>query len=148
MPQASGPLSGGHNPYPTAFKNLHVGLRGRMLPHIHVHRRSNNDRRVGGQKQGGEEIVGQAVGELRQDVGGRRRNDQGFGRLGFANVLDGGVEIALSLPGDEGHRPVITLWPVSEAKVSGVMNFWAASVITTWTSSAWRCKARTNSAAL
>ena len=52
-----------------------------------------------------------------------------------------------SLPG-EGHNPVITLWPVREAKVNGVMNFWAASVITTCTSSAWRCKARTNSAAL
>ena len=87
-----------HNPYPATFQNLHVGPRGRMLPHIDVHRRSNNDRRAGGQKQGGQEVVGQAVSELCQDVRGRRRHDQGFGGLGFPNVLNGGVEIAFSPP--------------------------------------------------
>ena len=66
-----------------------------MLPHIHVHRRSDNDRCMGGQKQGGQEVVGQPVSEFCQYVGGRRGNHQGFGRLRFANVLYGGVEIAL-----------------------------------------------------
>ena len=42
----------------------------------------------------------------------------------------------------------MTLWPVRAAKVSGWMNFCAAAVMTTCTSTAWRCNARTNSAAL
>ncbi len=107
--------------------------------------------RMGGEIQGGQEVVGQPMSEFSQHIGGCRGNHQGFCRLRFANVLDGGVEIGLSaagLAGRQGHSPVITLCPVREAKVSGAMNCWAAAVITTCTSSAWRCKARTSSAAL
>src|ERR1035437_282705 len=46
------------------------------------------------------------------------------------------------------HIEVMTLWPVSAAKVSGRTNSSAARVITTCTSSECCCKARTSSAAL
>src|ERR1035437_10156840 len=46
------------------------------------------------------------------------------------------------------HIEVMTLWPVSAAKVSGRTNSSAARVITTCTSSEYCCKARTSSAAL
>ena len=59
-----------------------------MLPHIHVHGGSHKNRRGGGQVQGGQEIVGDAVGELGQDIGRGRRNDQRIGPLRLADVLD------------------------------------------------------------
>ena len=69
-------------------QDFKVGLRGRMLPHVHIHRRRHQHRRVRGQIHGGQKIVGNAVRKFGQDVGRCRSNDQRFGPLRFANVLD------------------------------------------------------------
>ena len=65
-----------------------VGLRGWVVPHIHVHRGSHQDRRLCGQVHCGEEVVGDAVGEFGQDVGRGRSNDQRIGPLRLADVLN------------------------------------------------------------
>ena len=69
-------------------EDFEVGLRGRMLPHVHVHGGGDQDRRRRGQVEGGEEVVGNAVGELGQDVGRGGGDDQRVGPLRLADVLD------------------------------------------------------------
>ena len=119
-----------------------------MLPHVHVHRRSHQNRRRRGQVHGGQKIVGDAVRKLGQNVGGRRSNDQRIGPLRLADVLDAVLFDGCVVVGvGSSQRLVITLWPVSAANVSGWitagrlghhhMDF-----------NAWRCRARTSSAAL
>jgi len=74
-----------------------VGLGGRVSPHLDVHRRSQQRGAAGGQRQGGEQVVGQAVGQLGQRVGGSRGDDQQVGGLGQADVDDvGGQDTVLA----------------------------------------------------
>ena len=56
-----------------------VGLRGRVLVHVVVHRRRDEDGAGGGQRGRGQQVVGQAVGQLGDRVGGRRRDQEGVG---------------------------------------------------------------------
>ena len=69
-------------------EGFEIGLGGGMLPHVDVHGRGDEHGRGGGEIHGGEEIVGHAVGELGQDVGGGGSDDEGVGPLGFGDVLD------------------------------------------------------------
>jgi hypothetical protein len=73
-----------------------------MLPHIHVHRGRHEDRRRGGQVEGGQEVVGDAVRELGQNVGRGRSDDQRVGPLRLADVFDGRV---ISAAGGSGIVP-------------------------------------------
>src|SRR5205823_2823771 len=50
-----------------------IFLGGRVIPHVHIHRRSDDYWRGAGQVQRGEKIIGDATGEFRHDVGGGRR---------------------------------------------------------------------------
>jgi hypothetical protein len=59
-----------------------------MLPHIHVHGRSHQNRRLRGQVHGGQEVVGDAVGEFGQDVGRGGSNDERVGPLRLGDMLD------------------------------------------------------------
>lgn len=52
-----------------------VGLRCRVSPHPHVHRRGGDHRLVGGQQHRCRQIVGKAGGHPRQEIGGRRRDE-------------------------------------------------------------------------
>ncbi len=92
-----------------------VGLGGGMIPHLDVHGGGENERRGRGERHGGEKIVGHAMGQLGKNVGGGRRDDQGFGGLGFGDVLYGGVrvgDVTIAVPqagddavaGDAGKR--------------------------------------------
>ena len=84
-----------------------------MVPHVDVHRRSNDNRRCGRQIQRRQKIVGDTVGELRDDVGGGRSNEQQIDRRRERDVLDIGIHAGLELIGDdapardclEGDRP-------------------------------------------
>ena len=132
-------------------EDFKIGLGRGVVPHIDVHRRSNDDGRGGGEDHGGEEVVGEAVGHFGEDVGGGGGDDEGVGGLRSVDVLDCGEGVALggSRVGASGaQRPVMTLWPVREAKVSGWMKCWAAAVMTTCTSRACFCRSRTSSADL
>ena len=91
MPQASSPVPGSTIAHAALAEDFQIRLGRRVLPHIDVHRRSHQDRRGGGQIHGGEEVVGDAVGELGQDVGGGGSDDHGVGPLRLADVLDGGI---------------------------------------------------------
>ncbi len=66
-----------------------------MLPHVHVHRRSHKNWRAGGEIHGRQEIVGDALREFCQDIGGRRSHDQRLGPLRLADVFDGGFVAVL-----------------------------------------------------
>lgn len=57
----------------------HIRLRGRVQPHAVVHCRGHGQRRGGGQAQRADQIVGQAVGQPRQQVGGGRSDDHLIG---------------------------------------------------------------------
>ena len=64
-----------------------------MLPHIHVHRRSNNHRSFGRKVQRGEKVVGDALCKLGDRIGRRRSYQQRVNRLRHRNVLHRGVEV-------------------------------------------------------
>ena len=89
MPQARYPSSGSTMRWPRCAQHLQVRLRGRVLPHVGVHGRRQHHRAGEGQIESGEEIVGQAVRELGQQVGGGGRDHQQLVLLGHADVLDG-----------------------------------------------------------
>ena len=59
-----------------------------MLPHSRVHGRRQDHLSREGQVQRREKIVGQSAGELRQQIGRRRRNYEHFIFLGNGDVLD------------------------------------------------------------
>ena len=69
-------------------QRFNIRLRGRMVPHIHVHRRRNHDRRRCGEIKRGKKIVGDAVSELGQNVGRGGSNNQRVGPLRLGNVVD------------------------------------------------------------
>jgi hypothetical protein len=75
---------------------------------------------------GGEEVVGDAVGEFGQDVGRGRSNDKRIGPLRLADVLNAIFSLAASqqpsTAPESSQRLVMTLWPVSAAKVRGWTN--------------------------
>jgi hypothetical protein len=94
---AAGELAGAglDDAHASLAKDFEIGLGGRMLPHVDVHGRGDEDGRGGGEVEGGEKIVGHAVREFGQRVGGGGCDDQRLGGLGFANVLNGGVVSAV-----------------------------------------------------
>ena len=87
-------------------QHLEVPLHGRVLEHVRVHRRRNEHRCLGREVQRRQEIVGDAVGELADDVRRRRRDDQQIDARRERDVLDVGVRAGLELalqhpmPGD------------------------------------------------
>src|SRR5205814_645277 len=58
------------------FQRLDVFDRGGMRPHFSVHRRRDQNRRAGGERNRGQWMVCQPVGELSEDVGGGRRDQK------------------------------------------------------------------------
>jgi hypothetical protein len=76
------------DPRPARGDRLDVRLRGRMLPHVHVHRGRDDDRRARREQDGGEEVVGDPVCHLRDQVCGRGGEHDDVGRIGEADVTD------------------------------------------------------------
>ena len=62
-----------------------VRLGGGMLVHVAFHRGDEQQRRGAAQRDGGEHVVGHAMRQPRDGVGGRRRDDQ---QIGAASQLD------------------------------------------------------------
>ena len=62
--------------YASLPQDLQVGLRRRMLPHIHVHRRSKDDRSFGCEIKRAEEVVGNALRKLCNSVSRGRSHQQ------------------------------------------------------------------------
>ncbi len=76
-------------------QDFQVRLRGRMLPHVDVHGGSDDHGRGGGEIERAEEVVGDALGELGDRVGGGRSDQKSVDRLRNRDVFDGGVEVGL-----------------------------------------------------
>src|SRR5579859_4221909 len=66
-----------------------------VVPHVDVHGRGNNYGGGGGQIKRGEKIVGDAAGEFRENVRGRRGHEEQIRALSHGDVLDGAFEIGL-----------------------------------------------------
>ena len=60
-------------------QRLDVRLRRRVLPHAHVHRGRDEDRAAEGERGLGQDVVGEAVRELRERVRRERRDDEQVG---------------------------------------------------------------------
>ena len=88
---------------PDAARRQRVEVRphGLVLEHLRVHRRREQHRRARRRVERRQEVVGDAVGELADDVGGRRRDQQQIDRRGERDVLDVGVRAGLELIGDD-----------------------------------------------
>ena len=99
-----------------------VALRRRLFPHLPVHRRRHQQRAVARQAQRGQQIVGHAVGESREEIGRGRRHQHGIGAAGQIDVRHGRD----SRP---THRLVHTGRPDSAWKVTAPTKCVAASVM-------------------
>ncbi|MNX67469.1 hypothetical protein D3C86_986000 [compost metagenome] len=73
-----------------AFKGLQVGLGGRVAPHGLVHGWGDGDHRIGGQHQCGQQIIGNALGQTRDQVRSGRGDQYQIGPFGQFDVAHGG----------------------------------------------------------
>ena len=67
----------------------HVGLCRRRLPHAVVHSGCDHDGSRRRKQRGGDEVIGDTVGHLGDDIGRRGRHDHKIGLLSQRNVVDG-----------------------------------------------------------
>ena len=74
-----------------AAKRRDVRLRRGVVPHVRVHRRGDEHRRARREVQRGQKIIGKSVRELRETVGGGRRDEQQVDARRERDVLDVGV---------------------------------------------------------
>ncbi len=88
MPQASTPSSGSTITWPRSRSTRRFSLRGWMVPHIRIHGGCEHYRSGEREICRGEKIVGHAVGEFSEQVGGGGRHYQDLILLSHANVLD------------------------------------------------------------
>ncbi len=82
------PLGGLDDERAPAAQRRDVVLGGGVLPHLGVHRGDEHDRAAGGEQRVGQQVVGEAVRGLGQEVGGRRRHDHEVGVLADPDVRD------------------------------------------------------------
>jgi hypothetical protein len=67
-----------------------------VIPHVYVHGWSYDYGGCACKIQRCEEIVGDAAGEFRKDIGGGGRDEQQIGALRYCNVLDGAFEVGFA----------------------------------------------------
>ena len=136
----SRPSAGSMTSAPRCAQGGDVGLGGGVLPHLGVHRGREHDRAAGGQQGVGEQVVGQPVRGLGQQVGGRR---------GDHHQVGAPARSARAAPrGRRSTRRSATGLPDSAAQVGAPTNSSAAAVGTTVTSWPDSVKRRSSSQAL
>ena len=64
-----------------------------MLPHVDVHRGGDDDGRFGGKIESAEKILGDAVREFAEDVGGGWSDQQQIDALRDGDVFDGAFDV-------------------------------------------------------
>jgi hypothetical protein len=69
-------------------ERIKVPLHGRVFEHVRVHRGRHEHRRFGSQIERRQEVVGDPVGELSENVGGRGRDDEEVDARRQRDVLD------------------------------------------------------------
>jgi hypothetical protein len=75
---------------PAALQELSVGLGGRVAPHGLVHGRGDGDGSVGGQDQGGQQVIGDALRQAGDQVGSGRGDQHQIGPFGQFDMAHGG----------------------------------------------------------
>ncbi len=85
-------LVGIDHPHAAVPQRLQVLLSGRVLPHVDVHGRRDDEWSLGGQAKRSEEIVSDAVSHLGQHVGRGGGDHEGVDRLCHRDVLDGALD--------------------------------------------------------
>ena len=109
-PHAIGPSSGPHDQHAIGLEPRQIALRRRVVPHPDIHRRRDQHRLVGCQKQRGGEVIGLAGRHLRHEIGGRRRDDHEVGRarqldMPHLGLVGQAEEIVMNLAAATGrHR--------------------------------------------
>ncbi len=81
-----------HNHVSALAQRRNIGLRGGVRPHVGVHGGRNHHRSGECQVEGGDEVVGQAVGHLGDQIRGGRRDHQQIVFLGDRDVFDGALD--------------------------------------------------------
>ena len=81
--------AGSHHVDAALAQRGHIGLRGRRLPHAIVHGRRDNDGPRCRKQRCGDEVIGDAVGHLGDDIGRRGRHDHQVGLLRQRDMVDG-----------------------------------------------------------
>ena len=81
--------AGSHHMDTTLAQRGHVGLRRRRLPHAVVHSGCDHDGSRRRKQRGGDEVIGDTVCHLGDDIGRRGRHDHQIGLLRQRNVVDG-----------------------------------------------------------
>ena len=81
---------------PSSLELRDIALRRGVEPHPDVHRRSDDHRLVGREKQGGCKVVGNAGGHLREEVGGRGADQHEVRRAAKLDVAD--LHLVLQFP--------------------------------------------------
>ncbi len=82
-----------HDVHAALFQQRNVRARGRMIPHVHIHRGSHDHRRGGGQIQSAQKIVRNPAREFRDDVRGGGNYQQQIGALRHGNVFNRAFEV-------------------------------------------------------
>jgi hypothetical protein len=109
-----------------AAQRRDVAAGRRVFPHLAVHRRCDQQGAVARQRQRAQQVVGEAIRQLGQEIG-RRRGDQQH--IGFPRQIDVRHVVGHTrIPLVAEHRLPESAW-----KVTGVTKCVAASVITTCT---------------
>ena len=70
-----------------------IFLRRGMLPHVHIHRGSNNHGSFRGEIQRGEKIVGDSVRKFSENVGSGGRDEQKIDALRDGDMFDGAFDV-------------------------------------------------------
>ncbi len=83
--------------YATAAQFFQIFLGRRMIPHVDVHCRGDDDRSSAGEIQRAEKIIADAAAEFGEDVRGGWRDQQKVGALGHGDVFDGAFQVGLAV---------------------------------------------------
>ena len=88
-----------HDFHAARKQRSHIFLSGGVIPHVHIHGRSDHDRSRTSQIEGGEKIVRNAMREFGNDVRRSRGYQKKVGALRHRNVFNGAFEIGASAGG-------------------------------------------------
>ena len=77
-------------------EHFDIFLRRGVVPHVDIHRGSDNDRSCRGEIERGEKIVGDALGEFRENIGCRGGDEKKVSTLSHRDVLDGALHVGVA----------------------------------------------------
>ncbi len=89
--------------HPARAQRRKIFLRRGMLPHVYVHRRSNDDRSFCRQIQCAEKILSNAMREFPEDVGGGRRDQKKIDALRDGNMFNRALDVCRSQTSSAEH---------------------------------------------